>query len=239
VRRYGVAFVALIGLMSPLTGHAERGLGNSADASTVTRFLTRPDEPVQSYRALRRLEASNPRFDLHGWIEAWTEVTPTGQFTYEVVREGGSDYIRKKVLRPLLENEEKLVATRNISRAAVNEANYELRGAEAAEPGLVKLRVKPRREDVLLVDGAVFVTEDDADLVRVEGRLAKNPSFWTRRVDVVRSYERIAGMRVPVRLDSTAQIRFAGTATLSVTWDYQTINGMPVSTASALVLSAR
>ena len=135
---------------------------------------------------------------------------------------------------PLLENEEKLVATRNPARAAVTEENYELRGTELSEePGLVKLLVKPKRRDVLLVDGAIFVTEDDADLVRVEGRLAKNPSFWTRRVDVVRAYERISGIRVPVRLDSVAQIRFAGTAKLSVVWDYQTVNGVPIGTAAA------
>jgi hypothetical protein len=42
-----------------------------------------------------------------------------------------------------------------------------------------------------------------------------------------------------VRLESVAQIRFAGTATLSVVWDYETINGLPVSTASALARSAR
>ena len=155
-------------VITPLLGHRDHASPSSTGEGTVTRFLSRPDEPVVSYRALRRLECTNPRFDLHGWIEAWTEVKSSGEFTYEVVREGGSEYIRKKVLRPLLENEEKLVATRNISRAAVTEANYELRGAEAVEPGLMKLLVKAKREDVLLVDGAVFVTEHDADLVRVE-----------------------------------------------------------------------
>jgi hypothetical protein len=224
----------MIALLSPLAGHGDAEIGTSAGTNTVSRFLSRPDEPIVTYRALRRLEASNPRFDLHGWMDAWTEVTPAGEFTYEIVREGGSEYIRNKVLRPLLANEEKLVGTRNTARAAVTEDNYELRGAELSEePGLVKLLVKPKREDVLLVDGAIFVTEGDADLVRVEGRLAKNPSFWTRRVDVVRSYERISGMRVPVRLDSVAQIRFAGTAKLSVIWDYQTVNGVAIGSATA------
>lgn len=188
---------------------------------------------MQTYRAVRRIEASNHRFNLHGWLEALTEVTAAGDFTYEVLREGGSEYIRNKVLRPLLENEEKLVATRDTSRAAVTSQNYELQGTQAAEPGVVKLFVKPKRRDVLLVDGAVFITERDADLVRVEGRLAKNPSFWTKRVDVVRRYERIDGRRVPIRLDSVAQIRFAGTATLSMSWEYETIDGHRVTAASA------
>jgi hypothetical protein len=200
----------------------------------MERFLARPDEPLMHYRALRRLEARNERFDLHGWLEAWTELTVDGRFEYSVVREGGSEYIRNKVLRPLLENEEKLFATSDASRSAVTAQNYDLRELEAAaEPGLVKLLVKPKRRDVLLVEGAVFVTQDEADLVRVEGRLAKNPSFWTKRVDVVRRYERIDGMRVPIRLDSVAQVRLAGRSTLAMTWEYETINGERVTAASA------
>jgi hypothetical protein len=202
------------------------------------RFLARADEPLSRYRALRHLEARNERFKLQGWLEAWTELTPGGQFTYQIVREGGSEYIRNKVLRPLLENEEKLFATRDASRSAVTTQNYDLRGSESAEPGVVKLLVKPKRREVSLIDGAVFVTEDEADLVRVEGRLAKNPSFWTRRVDVVRRYSRISGVRVPTRLDSVAQVRLAGESTLSMTFDYEMVNGVHVAPAAAVARAA-
>ena len=74
----------------------------------------------------------------------------------------------------------------------------------------------------------MFVTRQDADLLRVEGRLAKNPSFWTTRVDVVRRYDRVGGIRVPVRLDTTAQIRVAGASTMSVVYDYQMVNGVDI-----------
>ena len=80
-----------------------------------------------------------------------------------------------------------------------------------------------------MIDGAVFITSDDADLVRVEGRMAKNPSFWTTRVNLVRRYDRIGGVRVPVRLDSTAQIRFAGESTLSMVYDYESVNGVKLA----------
>lgn len=200
----------------------------------MQRFLSRADEHVTRYRALRRLEAHNKRFKKHGWLEAWTELTADGRFTFEIVRTGGSEYIINKVLRPLLENEEKLFASGDAGRSAVTLENYELEGAEAAGHDLVKVLVKPRREEVSLIDGAMFVTKQEADLVRVEGRLAKNPSFWTKRVDVVRRYDRVRGMRVPVRLDSVAQVRFAGTSTLSVTYEYAMINGIFVAPANAV-----
>ena len=128
----------------------------------MQRFLSRADEPLTHYRALRRLEGRNDRFKLHGWLEAWTELTPDGHFKYEIAREGGSEYIRSKALRSVLENEQKLFATGDPSRSAMTPANYELQGMEAAEPGLVKLLVKPKRREVSLIEGAAFVTEDEA-----------------------------------------------------------------------------
>lgn len=236
MRRIFPLGLALLCLCSPLVANQEAQPATSSEAPVVQRFLSRADEPLTRYRALRRLEARNARFKLHGWIEAWTELTPDGVFAYGIVREGGSEYIRNKVLRPVLENEERLFATRDASRSAMTTANYDLRGIEAAEPGLVKLFVKPKRREISLIDGAAVVTEDDADLVRVEGRLAKNPSFWTKRVDVVRRYERLSGVRVPTRLDSVAQIRFAGTSTFSMTFEYEMVNGLDVAPTNTVAL---
>jgi hypothetical protein len=188
---------------------------------------------VTQYRAIRHLVAHNPKFKMSGSMDALTEMTTDGRFTFTVIREEGSDYIRKKVFHSLLANEQKLFATGDPARSALTEANYKLAAAEVADEGLVKLLAKPKRRDVTLVDGALFVTPGDADLVRVEGRLAKNPSFWTTRVDLVRQYDRIGGLRVPVRLDTTAQVRFAGTSTLSVTYEYEMVNGVEVAKASA------
>ena len=191
----------------------------------LQRFLSRPDEPVTQYRARRVLTGHNPRFKMQGGIEAITELSADGRFTYTIVSETGSDYIREKVLEPILETEAKVLASGDPSRSALTTENYDIGGGELAEPGIVKLFAKPRRKEVSLIDGAVFITSDDADLVRVEGRMAKNPSFWTTRVNIVRRYDRIAGIRVPVSLDSTAQIRFAGESSLSMTYDYEMING--------------
>ena len=206
----------------------------ATDVGVVQRFLARADEPLTRYRALRRLEAQNDRFNKEGWIEAWTELTADGRFTYEIVREGGSEYIRSKVLRPLLENEARVYATGDGARSALTADNYELRGGESVEPGLSRLEVTPKRREVSLIEGALFVKDADADLVRVEGRLSKNPSFWAKRVDVVRHYSRLHGIRVPVRVDSVAQMRLAGKATLSMTYEYEMINGVDLAPANAV-----
>ena len=66
--------------------------------------------------------------------------------------------------------------------------------------------------------------------MRIEGRLAKAPSFWVRQVQIVRSYQRIAGARMPVATEAVANIRLAGRATFQMTYEYETVNGRPVGT---------
>jgi hypothetical protein len=199
----------------------------------LQRFLTRADEPLIEYRGTRYLEGRNDRLNLNAWMEVATELGASG-FHYRVIREGGSDMIRGRVFRSMLDNEEKLFATGDAARSGFNALNYDLTPAAPTEGGLFKLLARPKRRDVNLIDGAVFVTDTDADLVRVEGRLAKNPSFWAKRVDVVKQYGRIGGLRVPLRVDSIAQMRLAGTATLTMTYDYQMINGINVTPSNAI-----
>jgi hypothetical protein len=215
-------------LSSAATGASAGDRASAAAAPVLERFLSRADEPLREYRAVRVLEGQNEKFGKRARIEALTELSSAGGFTFRILEESGSEYVLGKVLRPLLETEAKIVASGDQSRSALTSDNYDLTPGEAVDSGLVKLLARPRRKDVSLIDGALYVTPADADLVRIEGRMAKNPSFWTTRVHVVREYQRIGGVRVPVRLDSTASIRFAGESTLSMTYDYEMVNGVPV-----------
>ena len=231
MRRFAVVFVLLTALTALAT--AESASGPATLEPIFNRFLSRADEPLVTYRGTRHLEGRNERFHAWAWMEVATELKPDG-FHYRVIREGGSDLIRGRVFRSMLESEEEVFANGDAARSSFTASNYELTPADASEPGLVKLFAHPRRKDVTLIDGAVYITDTDADLVRVEGRLAKSPSFWTRRVDVVKRYGRIAGLRVPVRIESTAQMRFAGTSTMTTTYDYDMINGVNVASLQAV-----
>ena len=54
-------------------------------------------------------------------------------------------------------------------RTEVTTSSYSIGGEEPVGPGFVRLTVKPLRKEITLVDGAVFVTDTDTDLVRIEG----------------------------------------------------------------------
>src|SRR3954471_20127234 len=208
--------------------HLYAGAPAPAQPTALQRFLARAEEPPVEYRALRRLEAQNPKFKQGAWMLAWTEYDHVNGFRYQIVDEGGSSYIRTKVLRAALDGEQRIWADREPQKASFNHDNYMFDDGALAADGLASVGVRPKRKDVLLVEGAIFVQPTDGELSRIEGKLSKTPSFWTRRVDVVRRYERKGGVRVPMSIESTAHVLIAGRSTFKMTYEYQTINGQVV-----------
>jgi hypothetical protein len=219
-------------------------LGGSGGAGAVQPAREADDEratvlgePLTQYRALRRMHARCERFDQEAWLEAWTELDGR-TFRYEIVSERGSERVRDKVLRAILKREQELTAAGKASRSALTGENYVFEHPAVQEPGSPYVLLKPKRKDVLLVDGRMVLSADGTDLVRVEGRLAKNPSFWTGLVSVIRHYGRVNGVRVPVATQSTAKVKLAGMSSLDVRYEYETINNRPVSVASRRAAAA-
>lgn len=198
----------------------------------IQKFLAQPTVP-HSYRATRRLEAAGS--GQSGWLDARTDFTPAGGLDYEVTAEGGSGYIRSRVLRTLLEEERQLIARGDISRVALSPANYRFTEDGTDENGLARVTLQPLRKERPLIVGRLFLKPGNGDLVRVEGRLAKNPSFWVNRVNLVRSYQRINGALVPVLLESTAQLRLLGQSTLRMTYRYSQIDERPIRDQRGMV----
>jgi hypothetical protein len=213
---------------------------SSAGDRAVQRFLTASDEPpLTTYRAIRYFEGRNGRFGVAATMTAVTELSPSTGFTYTVLEEHGSEYIRNRVFHALLENEKKILAEATPGRYAFTPENYDLGEWQASDEGLVRLLVKPRRREVGFIEGNLVLTAGTGDLVRIEGRLAKTPSFWTTRVEFVREYARIAGVRVPVRVDSTANVRVAGASKLSMVYEYEMVNGSRVTSGASGAMAHR
>jgi hypothetical protein len=196
--------------------------------SNSGRFLATSDEPLTQYRAYRRMHARSERFNQEGWLEAWTELKG-GAFSYEIVTERGSDQVRTRVLKALLKREQEMVAAGDVKRSELTPANYEFTDDISSDPGVRYVLIKPKRKDTMLVDGRMVFSQDSNELLRVEGRLAKNPSFWTSLVNIVRRYARLDGVRVPIATESVAKVKMIGESRMEVHYEYETINGRPVS----------
>jgi hypothetical protein len=208
------------------TGTAVRAQRETAAIAPLQRFLANVEHGPSSFRAFRHLEARNNHLGDPAWMDVWTTADADG-FSYEIVGQGGSGYVRDRVFLPALDAEQKMWGEG--ARGALTHENYTFEDRGAEPSGLAWIGVTPRRKDMLLVNGSIFLRPDDGDLVRVEGALARTPSFWTRRVEIVRRYDRIAGVRVPVAFESVASIRMAGKATFTMSYEYHSVNGLDVS----------
>ena len=176
------------------------------------------------------MEATCEHFASDAWMDVWTEVDASGTMQYRIVSEGGSSYIRSKVFRGLLDAERKAVNSGAPGHAGINHRNYSFEDRGLAPGGLAHLTIKPLRKDVLLVDGAIFLRPGDGELTRLQGRLSKTPSFWVRRVEIVRDYQRLSGETMPVALESVANLLVAGRSTFKMSYEYESINGPRVGT---------
>ena len=219
------------------------GLGTQLGATipdpadhSMRQFLAQ-DDTQPAYRAVRRLEAESGKRT--GWLEAVTEYSPESGFRYEVTAEGGSDYIRSKVLRAVLQGEQEALARGETGRSSLARENYSFQANGVDAAGLANVILSPRRQEPVLVKGTMFLQPDDGRLVRLQGQLAKSPSFWIKNVEIVRSYERIAGTVMPVTLESKAQLRLFGCGTLRMSYVYSEIDGHAVRPSSPLLALAK
>jgi len=205
----------------------------------LERFLAAPARRTPlPYRAFRRLEASSAKMKASGWVEALTEFDLEAGLRYQVLAEEGTGRIRG-VLKGVLDGERQAMLPGKTGSAAMTRENYEFEPGVADENGLVPVRLKPRRREATLIDGTIYVTAEGADLVRVEGRLAKSPSFWTRSVDIVRRYERRAGRVVLVEVRSVADVKVIGPSEFVMRYEYESVNGEAAHDGPPKILASR
>jgi hypothetical protein len=149
------------------------------------------------------MHARSEHFGQEAWLEAWTEMDGRG-FRYDIVSESGSDYIRTKVLKAVLKREQELVEDGDCGRSELTPENYDFEDA-AQENGEQYVTIRPKRKDVLLVDGRMVLSADGSELFfnTLDDRLSTTPRSgraWSiychhARVDGVRAdRHRITGV---------------------------------------------
>lgn len=224
-----IAIAVTLAAMAELATLVEARFAASGEESAeelirrVVEQSGRTDLTVQSVRELRAGTVGGKHL---GWMKVATTRLASGAFSWNVIEEGGSERTRHKVLRSVLDGEAKSVQA-GVNGAAVHPANYLLTPGPFDHSGNMQIRLTPRREDPTLVDGVLTVSGDGSP-VRLEGRLAKSPSFWVKSVTIVQHYDRFAGVALPTSVESLADLKMFGRSTLTMRYRYSEVNGARV-----------
>jgi len=191
-----------------------------------------------AYRAYRRLEGGLTNgSDKSGWIEAWTEYQPGRGFTFEVVREGGSEYVRNKTLRTMLASEQDLIARGKRLRASLDANNYAFEDGGLTDEGLQRVLMNPVKKSDGLIAGSLLIEPGSGLVTRIQGRLMKSPSFWLRDIEVTWKFAHIGGHVVPIEMTSTGRVRMFGRSEFRMVYNYVSIDGR--STGAGLKAALR
>lgn len=164
-------------------------------------------------------------------VKAQINVVPPSERDYKIIESQGNDR-GEKVVRKILEHEaaaEKL----NPSPTAIVRDNYEFTdGGRQMFEGVncYVLGLKPKREEPSLVEGRAWVDPNTFAIRKIEGKMAKSPSWWVKDVDLVVNFGEIGGVWMQTASQAIADVRVVGKYTvLGRALDVQTGNAVAMN----------
>jgi hypothetical protein len=204
-------------------------LGTPPSIDTLLRRMSeaniRRESLLAGYSGVRTYKAENGFTRSRAETVVKVTFRSPAQKKFQVISESGTKIIRTKVFKPALEAETEAQRPQVKQRSAVNAHNYELSflGEEEIRGRLCYLlNIRPRRKDKFLLRGQVWIDSQDFAIVRVQGHLVKLPSFWTRKVEYRRDYQKIGDIWLPLHDQSTSQLFMFGKSTLTIDYtDFQ------------------
>ena len=109
-------------------------------------------------------------------------------------------------------------SNRSQPRTAITRDNYEFTYAgEAVLDGqqCYLLELKPKRKENDLIVGEAWVDKQSFFIRRIEGEIAKTPSWWLKRVRVSIAFADIKGAWLQTSMEVVADVRIFGPHTLT------------------------
>lgn len=192
----------------------------------------------QGYTGYRRYIFDNGRLHKHAELLVTVKCHSDGSKHFDVVSEDGCKTANKKILRKMMESEEEtsLPDTRPKSRLTPDNYSFTMVEVETIEGrSTYVIDVKPKREHKYLFEGRIWVDGSDYALARVEGKPARNPSFWTRSIHFVHQYQKTGEFWFPIATESITQARLVGKTDVNIQYFDYAPNSAPNTPPAAEV----
>lgn len=207
-------------------------------AEIVARLMAaneQRDARLAGYQVSRRYRLKNELYEKEGLLEVEVAFRAPAEMSFDIRTQQGSGMLNRRVFGRMMEAEQESLQADAKRRSAMTPENYEfaLAGQEVIQGRpAYRLVVTPRRGDTFLIVGEIWVDAEDFAVVRARGRPAKRPSFWTRKIDFVRTFRKVGSFWLPARTESVTEVFLFGTSWSTIeNGDYR-IRLRPVATGS-------
>jgi outer membrane lipoprotein-sorting protein len=198
-------------------------------AQEVVAKMMQSDAQRQSelagYTATRRYVGVNKKRRAEMLVRV--ECASDGAKQFTILSEEGSSSIRKHVFQKLLseETEASRRGTRNSTRLTPANYDFQIVGQETLETGLAYVfEVSPKTPNKYLISGRIWVDANDYSIVRIEGKPARNPSFWVHNVHFVHTYQKVGQFWFASSTHTTSEVRIFGESELTIENSDYTLN---------------
>jgi len=219
-RRRFPALAALL-LLAPVQGEPA-GAAAQAPAPAAEEIVSRlmaanrqREARLAGYQVERRYSLKNELYGKDAQMQVEVAFEAPDQVRFTVRSQQGSGALNRRVFGRMMEGEQESLSAENKRRSAMTPENYDFRLAGEETVGgrrAYRLEITPRREDTFLFAGTIWVDAADFAVVRAQGRPAKRPSFWTRKIDFVRTFKKVGPFWLPARTESVTEVFLFGTS---------------------------
>lgn len=156
-----------------------------------------------------------------GSLKALRLVSDLGKVAYRKLSAEGDSTVQKEVIIRFMSTEAQPPG--DASRLAITPDNYKFKYKGMRERDRLAVHVfevSPRRKEVGLFKGEIWIDAQTYMPVHEEGRFVKSPSVFLKKLAFSRDYEIVEGVAVPKRYDGYTDTRLAGRAELTVTFSH-------------------
>jgi negative regulator of sigma E activity len=194
----------------------------------VARMVKRDTQRQLSqrgYSGMRRYSLQNDHLHKHAEMVVRVTGDADGAKHFEIVSENGWKAAHKHVLHKMLESETETSRPeiRIKTRICPDNYDFQMAGPETVDGRTAyQITVTPKRHDKYLFEGRIWVDTEDFAIIRADGSPAKNPSFWTKHVQFVHTYQKDGPFWFPRSTESVTDARIFGTTGLTIEYfDYK------------------
>jgi hypothetical protein len=205
---------------------------------TYRNRVTRQASQLSSYLANSLILAQLPETQQFGECDLQRHYLAPHTLEFKSVRFVGDGFVKSNVIIRLLQSEVDHVQKDDPAVTALSDDNYKFsyKGTTQLQNRLVHVfQLKPRKNHLGLFKGKIYLDAHTGSMVRAEGRVAKSPSLFIKKIEFVQDYKEFGPFTFPVHIHSEARTRLVGRAVVDVYhYDYQPVP----STQTALLTTS-